>query len=255
MQVTLLQQDIIANNPQANLDYLARQMQAAPGSELFVLPELFTTGYNTSAENLADLFTPDIPRQLQQLSAAHQAAICGSMIVRTPKGCRNRHFFVQPDGKITTYDKHHLYHTEKGDYTSGQERVVVEWKGVRFLLQVCFDLRFPVWARNGGEYDCAIYVANWPHVRSHIWNTLLRARAIENQCFVIGVNRVGSDMFGTYYGESALINPMGHPVVQSTSEQAEALTTTLDMSLLNEFRRKFPILLDGDPFTLNLPKD
>ena len=165
---------------------------------------------------------------------------------------RNRFCFVHPDGKTDFYDKRHLfsYGDEHRRFSAGDRRTTVEYKGVRILPLICYDLRFPVWSRNREDYDMAIYVANWPSGRIEAWKTLLRARAIENQCFVCGVNRTGTDMTGTYPGESALIGPNGNTIADCGSRSDAAVTAEIDMGVLERFRRTFPILKDADKFNI-----
>ena len=152
-----------------------------------------------------------------------------------------------PDGKILCYDKHHLfsYSGEADHFTSGQERVVVRFRGLRILLLICYDLRFPIFSRNHDDYDAIIYPANWPDKRILAWDTLLRARAIENQCYVIGVNRSGADEWGTYPGHSAVISPYGNTLVQ-TDERIQMECADLDLERLAQFRAKFPVMQDAD---------
>ena len=164
----------------------------------------------------------------------------------------NRLCFVHPDGRVETYDKRHLftYSGEHRHYTHGTRRVVVNFRGVRILLQVCYDLRFPVWSRNRGDYDVALYVASWPVGRIEAWSALLRARAIENQCYVVGVNRVGRDPVAEYSGASVVIDPYGRTVATCEDHHISAAEAVLDLERLAAFRRKFPVLEDGDAFEL-----
>ena len=166
--------------------------------------------------------------------------------------CVNRFFFVKPDGSVTRYDKRHLftYGGEKDRFSGGDERVVVAWRGFRFLLLVCYDLRFPVWMRNRNDYDAILLVANWPVVRQDAWKTLVKARAIENQCFVAGVNRVGSDPVCEYLGGSTLYNPFGEPLARCQDGKESIATGKLSMAMLEEYRSKFPVLEDADDFIL-----
>ena len=165
----------------------------AQGTDLFVLPEMFSTGFCTSPEGIAESSDSATLQWMKQKAAEHNCAIAGSVSVEENGKFYNRFYFVHPDGNVQWYNKKHLftYGGEDKHYTAGQERVVVNFRGVRFLLEVCYDLRFPVWSRNRGDYDAAIYVASWPSPRVEAWKALLRARAIENQCYVLGVNRVG----------------------------------------------------------------
>ena len=174
----------------------------------------------------------------------------GSIAVTKDGKYYNRFYFVKPDGSVAQYDKKHLftYGGEHLRFTPGEERVVVEWKGVRILLEICYDLRFPVWARNRGDYDMILYVASWPTPRVNAWSALLVARAIENQCYVAGVNRVGTDPTCEYCGGSVIIDPYGKTIAAcAMGEECEA-TAEVDMELLEAFRKKFPVLNDADEF-------
>ena len=165
---------------------------------------------------------------------------------------RNRLYFVRPDGCYDHYDKRHLFSFagETKDYVAGDRRVVVHWGGVNILLQVCYDLRFPVFSRNRDDYDAIIYVANWPEPRRDVWQTLLRARALENQCFVIGVNRVGSDSACEYMGDSVILNAYGRTIAECAPGKVDTAAALLDMDELCRFRQKFPVLGDSDDFLL-----
>ena len=176
----------------------------------------------------------------------------GSVATEADGRYYNRFYFVKPDGSYATYDKRHLFSFAGEDkrYTAGTERVVVEHCGFRILLQVCYDLRFPVFARNRGDYDMILYVANWPTVRISAWNALLRARAVENQCYVAGVNRTGDDPALAYDGSSALIGFLGETVAAATPGREEAVQGEADLKALEAFRAKFPALRDADAFTL-----
>ena len=176
------------------------------------------------------------------------AAICGSVAAEEFGRFYNRFYFVRPNGVETVYDKHHLftYGGEDRHFTAGKHRVVFGYAGKLFLPQICYDLRFPCYSRNHKEYDVAIYVASWPSVRQHAWDTLLRARAIENQCYVIGVNRVGDDPTCHYNGGSCVIDPWGETVVACEYGKEDAVTAEIDIDKLYEFRKKFPVLNDQD---------
>ena len=212
MKVILLQTDICWADPAANVAYMDKLISAhAQGTDLFVLPEMFSTGFCTSPEGIAESSDSATLRWMKQKAAERNCAIAGSVSVEENGKFYNRFYFVHPDGNVQWYNKKHLftYGGEDKHYTAGQERVVVNFRGVRFLLEVCYDLRFPVWSRNRGDYDAAIYVASWPSPRVEAWKALLRARAIENQCYVLGVNRVGKDPYCEYSGGTAGIDPYG----------------------------------------------
>lgn len=258
MIVTLLQQDIAWADPARNGARTETQLLGAPKSDLFVLPEMWSTGFATEPEGIAE--RGERPASLEwmlDMARLHDAAICGSVAV-TPDGTSyfNRMYFARPDGTFDFYDKRHLftYGGEDRRYTAGRRRVVVEWRGWRFLLQVCYDLRFPTFSRNrllssdplSADYDAAIYVASWPESRLGAWRALLRARAIENQCYVLGVDRTGDDPACHYAGGTELIDPYGRLVAACPDNTVTAITATLDRDALDTFRRKFPVLRDAD---------
>lgn len=208
---------------------------------------MWATGFAATAPGLA---CSDAPLSWMRLAAKrHGGAVCGGVAVKEADGtCRNRLYFVAPDGTTEHYDKHHLF-TPGGEhlhYTPGQRRVVASYRGVRFLLQTCYDLRFPAWMRYDGDYDAIILAANWPQSRQDTWQTLLKARAIENQCYVIGANRIGSDPQCGYAGGSAIISPKGHALASGDSHTAQPVTADISMDALAEFRKKFPVLDDRD---------
>ena len=253
MKITLLQTDIKWSDPSANRREAERLMEQAERSDLFVLPEMWTTGFATDPEGVAEVAgneqgMTDTSEWMQSMAQKHDAAIAGSVATKLPDGTfRNRFLFVTPDDKYN-YDKRHLftYGGENKHYKAGNERTIAEWRGVRFLLQVCYDLRFPVFSRNRDDYDVALYVANWPESRRRVWDTLLMARAIENQCYVIGVNRVGDDPQCHYNGGTAVIDAYGRIVTQATDNAQQSVTATLNMEKLKLFREKFPVLADRD---------
>ena len=213
MKVILLQTDIRWADPAANVAYMDKLISAhAQGTDLFVLPEMFSTGFCTSPEGIAESSDSATLRWMKQKAAERNCAIAGSVSVEENGKFYNRFYFVHPDGNVQWYNKKHLftYGGEDKHYTAGQERVVVNFRGVRFLLEVCYDLRFPVWSRNRGDYDAAIYVASWPSPRVEAWKALLRARAIENQCYVLAVAQGGKHENGREtHGNSMLIDPWG----------------------------------------------
>ena len=252
MKITLLQQDIVWGDPETNRKKAEKLMAEGSGTELYVLPEMFSTGFMVAQEPTTEPVEGDTLRWMKQQAATYGAAIGGSVAVTDGERLYNRFYFVKPDGSIKYYDKRHLftYSGENKWFTPGEKRVVVTFRGVRFLLEVCYDLRFPVWTRNKGDYDAIIYVANWPVSRAAAWQVLLRARAIENQCFVVGVNRVGRDPFSQYKGGSVLLNPYGEPIVACEEDKEQAIMGRIELNELEEMRRKFPVLNDADRFSL-----
>lgn len=216
--------------------------------DLIVLPEMFSTGFTMNTAVSEELVNGEFPSVtlMKEESARLNAAIVGSLSVREEGKAYNRLFFVRPSGEVSTYNKRHLFSLAGEDkhYEAGEKQCLVEWRGWNILLNICYDLRFPIWSRNElingiPKYDLLIYVANWPSVRAEVWKTLLKARAIENVAYVIGVNRIGEDGNGhAYSGDSAVVNFRGEH------------TTELSLDELNAFREKFPALNDADSFQL-----
>ena len=251
MKITTLQQDILWSSPTENLQRADKAIDEAPISDLYILPEMFSTGFCTEPEGIAERDCTSL-RWMQQNAKQMGAAIAGSIATEEEGVFYNRFYFVTPEGDYAQYDKHHLftYGGEHKCYQAGQERVVVEYMGVRILLAICYDLRFPVWSRNRKDYDMAIYVASWPTPRVEAWKALLHARAIENQCYVVGVNRVGKDPYCQYSGHSAIIDPYGKTLAECNEDKECLLTVQIDMEVLKAFREKFPVLEDADDFVL-----
>ena len=253
MKVTLLQTDIRWAQPQENIHEAARLLSAAAGSDLYVLPEMWSTGFATDAEGIAADEDGNAALLWMQREAHERCcAIAGSLAVRLADGsCRNRHYFV--DGRadrVSWYDKHHLftYGHEDRCYTAGKEHTIVNYAGFRLLLLTCYDLRFPCWSRyaTGREYDAIILVANWPQSRQSAWQVLTRARAIENQCFLVGCNRVGDDAHSHYAGCSVVVDPIGRTLGQCRKDCQQVLTVDMDLHELQRRREKFRVLDDRD---------
>nr|MBA3486940.1 amidohydrolase [Lysobacter sp.] len=229
-------------------------------TDLVVLPETFTSGFSNDAIGDAETMDGPTVAWIREQAMKLDAAVTGSVQLRTDSGVFNRMLFATPDGGLAHYDKRHLfrYAKEHERYAAGSNRVSVDWRGWRICLQVCYDLRFPVFSRNrydverSGQldYDLLLYVANWPSARAYPWKTLLRARAIENLCYVAGLNRVGTDGNGEHYcGDSAVIDFLGQPVIECADREC-VVTTTLLAEELAAHRQRFPAMLDGDAFTL-----
>lgn len=252
MKILLAQTDIVWDDPQANFAKIDGLLAShKEGCDLVVLPEMFSTGYATSPRGIADKNGRRALEWMRETARKMDAAITGSVCVEQEGRFYNRMFFVKPDGSVATYDKRHLFSFagEDREYTAGTERVIVEWRGWRILLQVCYDLRFPVFARSRGDYDMIIYSANWPTVRRVVWDLLLKARAIENLCYVAGVNRTGDDPAASYSGGSYIIDYKGK-VVASDDGCEQVVVSEADIEALRAFRRKFPAQDDADDFTL-----
>ena len=252
MKIALLQSDIEWAMPCRNRFGAEAMIASAPGCDLYVLPEMFSTGFCTSPEGVAEPEPCDSLKWMKDNAEMFSAAIAGSVAVEENGRFFNRFYFVTPDGNAVYYDKRHLftYGDEHLKFTAGKERKIVEYKGVRILLQVCYDLRFPVWSRNRGDYDMVLYVASWPETRADAWRQLLKARAIENQCFVAGVNRIGTDPSNSYCGGTMLIDPFGKVVAECADGVESVAVAEISMEELAAFRQKFPVLDDADDFEL-----
>ncbi len=252
MKIVILQQDIVWANPSANLSKLDGLLGNVPQSDLIVFPEMFTTGFGSAMCGLAEPMDGPTLCWMKELAWRKQSAVCGSLAISEGGKCFNRMVLVSRDGELCSYDKRHLfgYAEEEKTFSAGTERVVAECKGVRILLQVCYDLRFPVWSRNVDEYDVAIYVANWPESRQRVWDVLLKARALENQCYVVGVNRVGEDGLCRYAGGSMVVNPYGVAIARCEDGKEMWQSVEIDLDMLAFFRRKFPVLKDQDKWKL-----
>ena len=249
-RVTIVQRPIEWQNIEANLVAI-ETMLAGVESDTIVLAEMFQTGFVTNPSGVAD--SGATLEWMRRMAPKMDASIVGSMIVREGESYRNRMYFVMPDGAVEWYDKHHLFTIggEGEHFERGRERKVVTWRGVRFLLEICYDLRFPVWSRQRGDYDAIIYSALWPTPRREVWRTLLRARAIENQAYVMGVNRIGEEPTLSYSGDSAVIDYYGRAMVDMADGKGVS-TVELDTEAQEAFRRKFDVGRDADDFTMNI---
>lgn len=254
MKITLFQQDIQWLDPEGNFLKVESVLQSHPDTDLLVLPEMCLTGFVTMPQPGQLKSCVEVERRLKELSQRYGTALCGSFAVVDDGINRNRAYFVTPEGTLDYADKHHLFAPggEAKGYVAGEGKCIVEWRGIRFLLLVCYDLRFPVWSRNTAEamYDVLICVANWPVQRQLAWDTLLAARAIENQAFAIGVNRVGNDLMCQYEGGTRAIHPYGHVLAECPRGAESVCSFEPDMVKLQEYRKKFPSLSDSDSFVI-----
>ncbi|MFO7338299.1 MAG: amidohydrolase [Lysobacteraceae bacterium] len=261
LRISLVQGDTRWHDPEANRAYYGALLAPLAGAtDLVVLPETFTSGFSNDAIERAEGMDGPTVAWIREQAARLGAAVTGSVQLRTEQGVFNRLLWATPDGGLAHYDKRHLfrYAGEHRRYTPGRDRLTVEWKGWRINPQVCYDLRFPVFCRNrydveragGLDFDLQIFVANWPSPRAHAWRTLLRARAIENLCYVAGVNRVGRDGNGLdYSGDSAVVDFLGQAQVEAHGRE-QVLTSTLSAEALAAHRAHFPAMLDADAFQL-----
>ncbi len=252
MKISIVQFNPAWKAPEANRDSLKKLLAQVPETALLVLPEMFSTGFVTDPAGVAEKDGESL-RFMQETAARRNCAVAGSLAVEEEGAFFNRFYFVYPDGREVHYDKHHLFTFggERRTFTAGEKPVVADYRGVRILLQVCYDLRFPVFSRNrmtpeGPDFDLMLYVASWPERRIGAWDTLLRARAIENLAFVAAVNRVGSDPGNQYPGHSALIDPRGLLLSNCKENEEDLVTTEIFKEDLNGYRKSFPALLDAD---------
>lgn len=261
MRVSIVQSPLAWENPAANRQMFAEKLSPLKGqTDLVVLPEMFTTGFSMFAEKLAEPMDGPTMSWLQRLANDLDAAISGSFICTEDGNFYNRLFFVRPAGQIECYDKKHLFSLagENEHFTAGKKRLIVDWRGWRICPLICYDLRFPAWSRNTPGtfltgltpyYDLLIYVANWPISRAHHWRTLLSARAIENQSYVVGVNIVGSDGNGLEYsGDSMVVDYSGQPLTKIPDGRETIETVTLSIENMHSFRQQLPFLSDADTF-------
>ena len=248
MKVTLLQQDIVWAKPEANVKHIDELLASAEPADLYILPEMFSNGFATSPAVIAETDGGETINWMIRTAKQRNCAIAGSVAVEQDGKFYNRFYFAHPDGRVEYYDKHHLftYGGEDKTFTAGSERVIVTHCGVRILLQICYDLRFPVFSRNRKDYDMIIYVASRPTVRLEAWKALLVARAIENQCYVAAVNRVGEDPACSYSGGTMLIDSYGRKIAVCPEGVESMVSGVVDMDELEAFRRKFPVLNDAD---------
>jgi omega-amidase len=263
--ITLIQANLSWENKVANLQMFENKIKdITEKTELVILPEMFSTGFSMQPKKLAETMDGETINWMKKIASSEKIILTGSVIIQEENKFYNRLIWMLPNGQYGHYDKRHLFAFAKENehYTAGSKRLIAQAKGWKINLQVCYDLRFPVWARQTPspldraegevEYDLLIYVANWPERRSHAWKTLLCARAIENQCYVVGVNRVGNDGNNIYHsGNSMLIDPQGQ-VLYHKADDEDTFTFTLEKELLHDVRNKFPFLKDADQFTINL---
>lgn len=251
LTITLVQSDLVWEDKTANLRQFEQKLQTVTNTDIVVLPEMFTTGF-TMNTSFAETMQGSTLQWMQQMAQKIQTVICGSIIIKEGPFFYNRLLWVQPNEVVHYYDKKHLFSMagENQYFESGQQQVVVEYKGWKCALFVCYDLRFPVWNRNRLPYDIAFYVANWPAKRALHWNSLLLARAIENQAYIVAVNRVGQDGNGfDYQGDSSIIDPGGNYLYHRQNLE-EIYQIDLNKEELAAKRQEFPFLQDRDSFQL-----
>jgi predicted amidohydrolase len=260
LTLTIIQTDLVFENKAANLERLKTKIEnIEQRTEIVVLPEMFSTGFSMQPELFAETMEGETVQWMKDIAETNKIIVTGSIIIEEDGQYFNRLIWMLPNGQLGYYDKRHLfaYGEEDKYYTGGNKRLIASVKGWKINLLICYDLRFPIWSRQQSgvketEYDLLIYVANWPERRSHAWKTLLCARAIENQCFVAGVNRVGKDNKNIYHsGNSLVIDPLGQ-VLYHMADEEDVFTITLQKEDLDKAKTQFPFWKDADDFTINL---
>lgn len=254
--VTIIQTSLYWENKEANLQMFTEKIKNISKTSIIILPEMFSTGFSMQPQKFAEDMNGTTVTWMRNIAAEKKMIIAGSIIIHEDDHFYNRLIWMLPNGEYGYYDKRHLfaYGDENNHYTPGDKRLIASVNGWKINLQVCYDLRFPVWSRQQAndkpEYDVLVYVANWPERRNHAWKTLLAARAIENQCYVIGVNRTGNDGNNVYHsGNSSVINALGE-VLYHKAHDEDIYTIQLDKQHLEETRSKFPFWKDADKFLI-----
>ena len=253
LNICLIQSDIHWEDKTANLHHFESIIRHIHNADLIILPEMFTTGFSMNAEALWEDPEAETLQWMRQMSQISGAAITGSWIVKDMGKFFNRLYFVKPDGDYQCYDKRHLFTLagEEKVYTAGTEKLVLEYKGWRIVPFICYDLRFPVWIRNVEEADLIIFVASWPERRAKAWSSLLKARAIENMCYVAGLSRIGVDDDGiNHIGASVVLNEFGDEVLELTNAVQDVQSITLQKDRMLRSREKFSFLSDRDRFQI-----
>mgnify|MGYP000141487452 CR=1 FL=1 len=252
MNVVGIQADLIWENPQENLNFFEEKIKTLPfETNLVVLPEMFTTGFTMYPENVAETMDGNAVSWIKRMAKENDIAITGSLVIKEEEKYYNRLIFVHPSGKIQTYDKRHSFTLAGEDrvYTSGNKKLIVDYKGWKICPLICYDLRFPVWARNTENYDLLIFMANWPVKRIKSWDTLLKARSIENLCYSIGVNRTGKDGNAyEYSGNSLIVDYLGEEISNLAKNEVGILKATLLKDDQDKIRKKLGFLNDRDNF-------
>ena len=260
LTISIIQTNLHWENKTANLVMFEQKIKAIEEpTEIVVLPEMFSTGFSMNNVLLGEAMNGETVTWMKRVAAENKIILTGSIIIKENENFYNRLIWMLPNGEYGVYDKRHLFGfgNETEHYSAGNKRLIASVKGWKINLQICYDLRFPVWARQNptdkseAEYDLLIYVANWPERRSHAWKTLLCARAIENQCYVVGVNRVGDDGNNINHSGNSMVIDSAGAVLYHKADDEDVFTITLEKEPLAEFRTKFPFLKDGDSFSIS----
>lgn len=244
MKVTVLQQDIVWQNVDANITNMEQLIMSAPDADLYIFPEMCSTGFGMQVEGIAEPEGGKTLGKMLEWAKLRDAAVVATIMTEQDGRYYNRMYFVTPDGVLGKYDKTHLfeYSGEGRVFTPGEERVVWEWRGLRFRAAICYDISFPVFVHNNDGYDVLLVSANFPESRILTWDTLIRARAIENQCYVVASNRVGDDEYGHYVGHSVVISPFGNTIAECEDNRQGSATAEIDLEFVEKMRRSFPLM-------------
>ncbi|CAM3721443.1 amidohydrolase [Flavobacterium gelidilacus] len=255
MKVVLFQTNLVWENPKSNRTFIEEYFMSEDDEfDLFVLPEMFTTGFTMNPENVAETMQGETIYWMKSLALKQNCAVCGSLVVSENNRFYNRFIFVHPNGEIDFYNKKHLFSLagEHQKYSKGTKKVIIDYKGWKICPQVCYDLRFPAFSRNHENYDLLLYVANWPKPRTNAWDILLKARAVENLCYVVGVNRIGFDENNhEYIGHSQVIDELGNQILDA-EENLGVFIIELDKNKMLETRNKLNFLNDKDVFEIKM---
>lgn len=253
LNITLLQTNLHWEDPDANRVYLSNLLDKIGTTDLIILPEMFNTGFSMNSRKLAEVMDGETIQWMTEVAKEKRAVVTGSLIVKEGISYYNRLIWMRPNGTFEWYDKKHLFRmaNENEHFTSGKSKLIVALKGWKICPLICYDLRFPVWSRNVENFDLLFYVANWPEARVSAWEKLIYARAIENQCYVAGVNRIGKDGKDIpYSGNSMLVSPKGDLLWKAENHLEEVKTISLSLEDLSTFRKKFPVSSDADRFEI-----
>lgn len=253
--VSIIQADIVWQNIQENLQSFENKIDKLDNTDIIVLPEMFNTGFTLAPEQLFETMQGETINWMRLKAKQKNAIITGTLIIKENNNFYNRFVIVYPSGEYDFYDKRHLFRMadEHKHYSQGEKKLIISYKGWKIRPLVCYDLRFPVWSRNIRDYDVLIYTANWPETRRFQWRTLLTARAIENQAYTVGVNRIGIDGNNVEYsGDSVILSPLGETILNTELFKEEIRTVELDYDKLLKYRQNFPASLDADKFEISI---